>query len=264
MRPVWRPAERPLGRAVAQQDQAGRAWGRTTSTAAPGAQFRSRPPVGGPERTAGVQTDPGGAPWADRRGANNPPGMIRRGVLGCTRQVHPGAVWVRMDDERENSVWSEDEERGEHVGHVGLDAARPRPVPHARPRAAGRAGQAGHGRRRGRPQADGGRQPAARRPLGPPLPGPRRGHGRPGPGGHVRPHAGGREVRLGARLPLLDLRHLVDPPGPPARRPAARAHHPHPARGRRADPAPRAGQERAGQHTGPPAHRARSSTRPPD
>ena len=65
--------------------------------------------------------------------------------------------------------------------------------------------------------------------------------------------AGGREVRLGAGLPLLHLRHLVDPPGSPAGRPAARAHHPHPARGGEQPPAPRAvTAELAGQLGRPP------------
>ena len=46
--------------------------------------------------------------------------------------------------------------------------------------------------------------------------------------GQHRPHARGREVRVPARLQVLDLRHLVDPPvGEPGdRRPGA--HHPHP------------------------------------
>ena len=35
--------------------------------------------------------------------------------------------------------------------------------------------------------------------------------GRPHPGGQHRPHEGGRALRLSSRLPLLDLRELVDP-----------------------------------------------------
>ena len=45
-------------------------------------------------------------------------------------------------------------------------------------------------------EADGGGQPPPRGALGPPVPGPRRRHGRPGPGGHVRPNARRRQVRL--------------------------------------------------------------------
>ena len=46
------------------------------------------------------------------------------------------------------------------------------------------------------------------------------------PGGDVRPDEGRRQVRLGTRLPVLHLRHLVDPTGPAAGRAAARPDHP--------------------------------------
>ena len=51
---------------------------------------------------------------------------------------------------------------------------------------------------------------------------------RPHPGGQPRADAGGREVRLHQGLQVLDLRHVVDPPGhhPGHRRPGP--HHPHP------------------------------------
>ena len=50
---------------------------------------------------------------------------------------------------------------------------------------------------------------------------------RPDPGGQPRPHPRRREVRLPQGLQVLDLRHLVDPPGDHAghRRPGP--HHPH-------------------------------------
>ena len=53
------------------------------------------------------------------------------------------------------------------------------------------------------------------------LRGPRARLPRPHPGGQPRPHPGGREVRLPQGLQVLDLRHLVDPPGhhPGHRRP---------------------------------------------
>ena len=51
---------------------------------------------------------------------------------------------------------------------------------------------------------------------------------RPDPGRQHRPDEGGRQVRIPPRLQVLDLRHVVDPPGHHAldRRPGA--HHPHP------------------------------------
>src|SRR5487761_2441567 len=51
---------------------------------------------------------------------------------------------------------------------------------------------------------------------------------RPDPGGQYRPDEGGGQVRIPPRLQVLDLRHLVDPPGnhPFDRRPGA--HHSHP------------------------------------
>ena len=68
--------------------------------------------------------------------------------------------------------------------------------------------------------------------LGPAVP-------RPDPGGHPRADPGGREVRPPARLQVLDLRDLVDPPGDAARGPAPLAHDP--------DPGP----HRPGAHQGP-------------
>ena len=53
---------------------------------------------------------------------------------------------------------------------------------------------------------------------------------RPHPGGQHRPDEGGREVRVPPRLQVLDLRHVVDPPGhhPLDRRPGADDPHPGP------------------------------------
>jgi RNA polymerase primary sigma factor len=53
---------------------------------------------------------------------------------------------------------------------------------------------------------------------------------RPDPGGEHRPHEGRRQVRVSARLQVLDLRHLVDSPG----------HHPRHRRPGADDPNPRA------------------------
>ena len=70
-------------------------------------------------------------------------------------------------------------------------------------------------RRPGRQGAHDQREPAARRLAGAQVPADQPGAraARPRAGGHARPHPRRREVRLAARQPLLDLRHLVDPPG---------------------------------------------------
>ncbi len=51
---------------------------------------------------------------------------------------------------------------------------------------------------------------------------------RPDPGGQHRPDEGGRQVRVQARLQVLDLRDLVDPPGDHPGHRRSGAHHPHP------------------------------------
>ena len=87
-----------------------------------------------------------------------------------------------------------------------------------------------HGRGEGAPRQ-------ARDDRGQPAPGdldreevhqPRPAVPRPDPGRQHRPDEGGGQVRIPPRLQVLDLRHLVDPPGDHAldRRPGA--HHPHP------------------------------------
>ena len=50
----------------------------------------------------------------------------------------------------------------------------------------------------------------------------------PDPGGQHRPHPGGREVRLREGLQVLDVRHVVDPPGDHARHRGPGADDPHP------------------------------------
>ena len=120
--------------------------------------------------------------------------------------------------------------RQAHRGrHQGRDRAR-------RPRRVGR-GARGHrtpparphpqGRRACQGRADAG-QPAPRRVDREAVHGSRDAHPRPHPGGQPRPHACGRQVRLHEGLQVLDVRHVVDPPGhhPCHRRPGP--HHPHP------------------------------------
>ena len=101
-----------------------------------------------------------------------------------------------------------------------------------RPRAAadrgpgGGARQAHRARRPGRQAPDGRGQPAPGGLDRQALPTRRPGLPGPGPRGHDRPRAGGREVRLPQGLQVLDLRHLVDPPGRHARGRRQGPHHP--------------------------------------
>ena len=90
---------------------------------------------------------------------------------------------------------------------AGFDGGPGEPYPGrvGRP-GAGAPGPAGQGgAHRGQPAPGGLHRQAVPQP-GPGLP-------RPHPGGEPRPDAGGREVRPHQGLQVLDLRHLVDPPG---------------------------------------------------
>ena len=77
-------------------------------------------------------------------------------------------------------------------------------------------------------------EPAARRLDREELPQPGAPVPRPDPGGHARADPRGREVRLAARLQVLDLRDLVDPPGRRARARRQGADDPHAGPHRRA------------------------------
>ena len=67
-------------------------------------------------------------------------------------------------------------------------------------------------------------EPAARRVDRQEVPGVGPAAARPDPGGQPRPDARGREVRLAQGLQVLDVRHVVDPPGD---HPRHRQHRPH-------------------------------------
>ena len=104
--------------------------------------------------------------------------------------------------------------------HRGLAPAVPErggPLQAAHGGRGGRAREADRARRPGGEGADDQLQPAPRGLDRQALPGSRPATRRPDPGGRDRPQPRGREVRLAARLQVLDLRHLVDPPGLPAR-----------------------------------------------
>ena len=121
-------------------------------------------------------------------------------------------------------------------GNGGLaerDDRRARPVPQRDPppsaadrRRGGRARQAHRaGRRRGE-GADDQLEPRARRVDRQEVPAERAAAARPHPGGHLRAHPRRREVRLAARLQVLDVRDVLDPPGDPARHREQGAHDP--------------------------------------
>ena len=136
-------------------------------------------------------------------------------------------------------------------------AARPlAPLPAARPGPGDRAGQAHRARRPRGQGASGQLQPAPRRLQRPPLSEPGPAALGPGPGGHARPDPRQREVRLAQGLPVLHLRHPVDPPGDPARTRELGSHHP-PARARR----PARAQGRAGRARAHRSARARADDR---
>ena len=104
-------------------------------------------------------------------------------------------------------------------------------------RPGGRTGETDRARRHARQAADGRGQPAPRRLDRERLFGPRPELPRPDPGGLAGADPRGREVRLPARLQVLHLRDLVDPPGGDAgdRRQGADDPHPRP-HGREAEP----------------------------
>ena len=120
------------------------------------------------------------------------------------------AVQVRLQELRRRDVDLDDRAEPRLAASV---PACDRPCTAAQRRRGGGAGQADRARRHDRQAAHGGGQPA---PGGVDRQGLRRARpdaARPDPGGIARPDQGGGEVRLPPRLQVLDLRHLVDPPG---------------------------------------------------
>ena len=151
--------------------------------------------------------------------------------------------------------------RQRHHRHAAALPQRDRPPPAADARRGDRARQAHRARRPRRQGPDDQRQPAAGRLDRQEVPGLRADAARPDPGGHPRPDPRRREVRLAPRLPLLDLRDLVDPPGGRARDGRQGPHH-QAADQPRAQPAQdRARRERAGRQARPAADRRRGRRR---
>ena len=126
----------------------------------------------------------------------------------------------------------------------GDRAADRRVPPHRRPGPAGRA--------RGEPgqEGDGRGQPAPRDLDRQEVHQPRPAVPGPDPGGQHRPDEGRGQVRVPARLQVLDLRHLVDPPGDHALDRRSGAHDPHPGAHDRDD-------QQAGARLAPDAARVR-------
>jgi hypothetical protein len=126
-----------------------------------------------------------------------------------------------------------------------------------------RPGLAGRRRRQGQAPPAGG-QPAPGRLDRQALPGSRHALPGPHPGGQPRPDPRGREVRLHQGLQVLDLRHLVDPPGDHEGDGRPGPHHPHPGAHGRADQQahPGAARDAAGARAASPPRRSspRSST----
>ena len=205
-----------------------------------------------PDRARDPARRPGGRPRApDRAG--------RGGSSACASELGAGhgADGVSADDDelgrlRRPGRRGDDEDLDDVGGVVtaGVPVAPPGAGRRGRRSAVpalDRPGAAAHARGRGAPgqahraerhvreeRADRG-EPAAGGVDRQALHGPRADAARPDPGGQPGADPRGREVRLAARLQVLDLRDLVDPPGDHARAGRPVAHDPHPGAHGRAD-----------------------------
>ena len=214
------------------------------------------PPCGGTDEHRGLGHRPRRGPGADRTrggaGSGTPVAPGRRGrgggsVRGAAGAAAPGARGAQHRAPGRGPGAGPHQRRGaaaRPLRQVALQRPRADVPARDRPSTAAHGGPGGlareahraprHGRQgvahRGQPAPGGLGRQALRGPR-PRLP-------RPHPGGQPGPHPGGREVRLPQGLQVLDLRHLVDPPGhhPSHRRPGP--HDPRPgAHGRDDQPA---------------------------
>ena len=124
--------------------------------------------------------------------------------------------------------------RGRDHGRAPALPQRGRPLAAADQGGGGRAREADRARRQGGEGPDDQLQPSPRRLDREALSGPRALAARPDPGRDHRPDSRGREVRLAARVQVLDVRDLVDPPGGAAGDREQVAHDPDPRAHRRA------------------------------
>ena len=129
---------------------------------------------------------------------------------------------IRPDEIEEMSRVIADRAQEDQARRGRSEADRDRPARH-RARDPGRRADGGAGEGRA-----GRSQPAPRRVDREEVHQPRPAVPRPDPGGQHRPHEGGRQVRVQARLQVLDLRDLVDSPGDHARHRRSGPHDPHP------------------------------------
>ena len=138
---------------------------------------------------------------------------------------------------------------------------RSRPLCAPDRRRGGRAREEDRGRRRRGEEPDDQLEPPPGRLDREEVPGPRALAARPDPGGRDRPDPRGREVRLAAGIQVLDLRHVVDPPGGPARRREQVAHDPDPRPHRRPRAEDRPRRARADRSSSAGRRRTRRSAR---
>ena len=178
-------------------------------------------------------------------------------VRGLYEQLDERGVEVSDDCGRETEQTDvrERRPRGRDDGCLAALPQRGRPLAAADSAGGGRAREADRARRHGGEGTDDQLQPPPGRVDRKALPGPWPLAARPDPGRDHRAHPGGREVRLAQGVQVLDVRHLVDPPGRAARGREQVTHDPDPGPHRRARAADRPRGARAHSEARPPADR---------
>ena len=167
---------------------------------------------------------PRGPPDAARREPRRHPRGLFAQLPGL--RARSALAQPRLQTRRQGLEGFRRQRQGPHQG-----AARPHPRARHRDRAGDRRvpqdrAHGAEGRARGAPgeEGDGGGEPAPGHLDRQKIHQPRPAVPRPHPGRQHRPDEGGRQVRVPPRLQILDLRHLVDPPGDhPLRSPIRRA-----------------------------------------